>query len=712
VSSRPFKGAEPGSWEASPRAAYAAAKRLPEELLEELGLRDRKWRGKLILELPWHDQDGQEVAVHRRFALDGKPEDKFKWPTGTKAKGLLYGLPRRKRAIGEGWALLVEGESDCHTAWAAELPAFGIPGATMFSDELTAPCLEGIGELYPVKEPGKAGEEFAAALATSSLRSRVRIMSLNGYKDLSELWLGLGGDREAFRAAIEEARQQAQAVELEDEPEPGSDLLPVVSLSKFVVDKDEEAAAPLVGNEERNLVPRYGLVVVGGMGGAAKTTYTVDAVAHLASGTPWEGSELERALRVLLIDVEGPREPYRAKLERKLAAWQGKPFAENVFVLDGPEWGRFSFAEPQDRQRLVNSCRALGIDLVVANPLGRLGMEGGGTPDEVGRFVEYLRACGLWDSLAFWLVHHYNRAPMRDVLLRLSGAWDRDADTIIGLAREGQERKTKRTWAKIRWAFDGGPEEVTEVLAWDVESMGFRPVEAKAAAAPEEVRRRTLAWLVEHPSWHSKSAVRKGVTGEDQLVDEALWSLLEEGLVRLQVGAGRIERSEVGVEEHADLANRRTPTYWRAADHAGLRVGVESTPTDADLGPQPRQEGRSRRSAPYPKGEAPPTRLLPTGVDNLPEEDPGEQLFSEPSVELDAEPEGGHPLVDDRLLTAAEVAELLSVPLSWVRQETQAERLPHLKLGRYRRYEREAVLAWLETLRSGQYRRHQPKAPA
>jgi excisionase family DNA binding protein len=68
--------------------------------------------------------------------------------------------------------------------------------------------------------------------------------------------------------------------------------------------------------------------------------------------------------------------------------------------------------------------------------------------------------------------------------------------------------------------------------------------------------------------------------------------------------------------------------------------------------------------------------------------------------------------VTDRLLTAAEVAELLSVPTSWVRQETQADRLPHLKLGRYRRYEPQAVLAWLEEQRSGQYRRHEPKAPA
>jgi excisionase family DNA binding protein len=68
--------------------------------------------------------------------------------------------------------------------------------------------------------------------------------------------------------------------------------------------------------------------------------------------------------------------------------------------------------------------------------------------------------------------------------------------------------------------------------------------------------------------------------------------------------------------------------------------------------------------------------------------------------------------VSERLLSAGEVAELLSVPESWVRQETRAGRLPHLALGRYRRYEREAVLAWLEGQRAGHSRKHQPRAPA
>ena len=61
--------------------------------------------------------------------------------------------------------------------------------------------------------------------------------------------------------------------------------------------------------------------------------------------------------------------------------------------------------------------------------------------------------------------------------------------------------------------------------------------------------------------------------------------------------------------------------------------------------------------------------------------------------------------MSERLLIAREVAELLAVPESWVREATREGRLPHLKLGRYRRYERAAIEAWLAERRGGPSRR-------
>lgn len=51
--------------------------------------------------------------------------------------------------------------------------------------------------------------------------------------------------------------------------------------------------------------------------------------------------------------------------------------------------------------------------------------------------------------------------------------------------------------------------------------------------------------------------------------------------------------------------------------------------------------------------------------------------------------------VSERLLTAAELAESLAVPVTWVRESTRSGAIPHVQLGRYRRYRQANVQAWL-----------------
>jgi len=57
--------------------------------------------------------------------------------------------------------------------------------------------------------------------------------------------------------------------------------------------------------------------------------------------------------------------------------------------------------------------------------------------------------------------------------------------------------------------------------------------------------------------------------------------------------------------------------------------------------------------------------------------------------------------MSDRLLDAGQVAERLNVPVSWVREQTRTGTIPHIELGRYRRYERAAIEAWLAEQRGG-----------
>ena len=57
------------------------------------------------------------------------------------------------------------------------------------------------------------------------------------------------------------------------------------------------------------------------------------------------------------------------------------------------------------------------------------------------------------------------------------------------------------------------------------------------------------------------------------------------------------------------------------------------------------------------------------------------------------------------LLDAGGAAELLSVPPSWVLSEARADRIPHVRLGRYVRFERDELVAWWRARAQGPTRR-------
>ena len=50
------------------------------------------------------------------------------------------------------------------------------------------------------------------------------------------------------------------------------------------------------------------------------------------------------------------------------------------------------------------------------------------------------------------------------------------------------------------------------------------------------------------------------------------------------------------------------------------------------------------------------------------------------------------------LLTADEVAAFLRMTPAWVYAQTRNRKIPHLRLGRYVRYRREALVQWMEQL--------------
>jgi excisionase family DNA binding protein len=58
--------------------------------------------------------------------------------------------------------------------------------------------------------------------------------------------------------------------------------------------------------------------------------------------------------------------------------------------------------------------------------------------------------------------------------------------------------------------------------------------------------------------------------------------------------------------------------------------------------------------------------------------------------------------VTDRLLDSKKIADRLGVPESWVRESARAGVIPHVRLGRYVRFDLADVEAWIgECKRSG-----------
>ncbi len=162
---------------------YAAYVNLPVGFLEGLSLEQYYRLGKPAVRIPYLDESGEEVLLVRsRVALTGKP----KILTRKGDRHRLYGLWKLGEAREAGYAVLVEGESDCQTCWFHGVPAVGIPGANGWKAEW-ATELDRIERLYFVVED-EAGEACWQKLAASpEIRDRLHRVELEGAKDVSEL---------------------------------------------------------------------------------------------------------------------------------------------------------------------------------------------------------------------------------------------------------------------------------------------------------------------------------------------------------------------------------------------------------------------------------------------------------------------------------------------------------------------------------------------
>jgi DNA-binding transcriptional ArsR family regulator len=182
---------------------YSEEKKLPIDFLRGLGLRDVTYSEKPAVRVPYPDEEGQEVAVRFRVSLDGS--EKFRWRSGDKPRP--YGLSLLEEARKASYAVLVEGESDCHTLWYHEIPTLGIPGASNWRDEW-ATYLDDIEKVYAVIEPDQGGDTLREKLTgCEAIRERLHLLELGEHKDPSALHLA---DPERFGERFEAALENAE----------------------------------------------------------------------------------------------------------------------------------------------------------------------------------------------------------------------------------------------------------------------------------------------------------------------------------------------------------------------------------------------------------------------------------------------------------------------------------------------------------------------
>ncbi len=158
-------------------AELATLKRLPESFLCELGLADSDYFGRNAVVIPYRDRDGKVAGRKTRTG------DKWYWEKGRPP--MPYGLDRLAALPEDRSLLLVEGESDCWTAWHHGIDGvLGIPGSNAWRPEW-AKLLVGR-DIFIWQEPDNGGRAFVEKIHKDIPNLKV-VRAPQGVKDLSEL---------------------------------------------------------------------------------------------------------------------------------------------------------------------------------------------------------------------------------------------------------------------------------------------------------------------------------------------------------------------------------------------------------------------------------------------------------------------------------------------------------------------------------------------
>jgi AAA domain len=545
----------------------------------------------------------QVVRRADKSFVQRRPDGRGGWTWGLgETRRVVYRLPELMEHVGSGSRepiYIAEGEKDVEAIAAAGAVATCNPmGALKWSDDYSESFM-GARSVVIVADRDEAGRAHARAVRDSLARVAGVAREEIAVREAAE-----GKDAADHLAA---GRKLADLVPVAlDDDEDGEALrLRVVTLDEFA-DVDEPGAAALVGTSDEALIPEGGDVMFYGDGGAGKTTLCVDLACHLAAGDAWLGVPVARPARVLLIENEGPRALFRAKLRRKRDGWRGSSFADRVQVLENP-WGRVTFAEEASREKLAEEIRARDVDVVVIGPVTRSGMNEAGTLQEVREFMALIASvreasCRL---VTFVLVHHENKGG------KVSGAWEGSGDTLFHVQGQGHAR-VRLYVQKARWS--SAHHATTFQLVW-ADGDGFA-IEDKPELDDDALAEQISAAIRANPglTWTEVTKATPGA-GTDRR-NAVRDSLLRRGEI---VNLGRAEKG--GEKLALAYCPERFPASLYLADDPLIRHLLPA-------------RGAGREQIAPASGAGPNLHLLPAprpiegagvGADDPPPDDPDEE---------------------------------------------------------------------------------------
>ena len=192
----------------------AAAKRIPADALRSFGLADVP-EG---VRFDYRQADGTPARPRLRTAMRGA--DGSVWSSESSLPISVYTAPPGLTpAVDLESLIIVEGESDCWSAWLHGVAALGIPGPTQF-DKLELKHVEPFAAVYLLREPAPADSPTYANGVETYLRnvqSRLKEIGYagqvfeltmpDGLFDLSELHQH---DPQQFLPRLARAKQAAQ----------------------------------------------------------------------------------------------------------------------------------------------------------------------------------------------------------------------------------------------------------------------------------------------------------------------------------------------------------------------------------------------------------------------------------------------------------------------------------------------------------------------